>query len=109
MDAEGYPEEAELAKIRGWDHRDPRGLMDYVRERWHMADWGWKQEDKVKPEARLLGERWYHISTGGWSGNESIVEAMQENQLFWTLSWYSSRRGGHYEFRVRHDGSWVGP
>jgi hypothetical protein len=42
----------------------------------------------------------YYISTAGWSGNESIIYAMQENNLMWSLNWVQSRRGGHYIFEL---------
>ena len=91
MDADGYPDDQELARIQVWPTEDFRGLMEYVRSLWWNADWGWTQgmEDH------------YQISTGGWSGNESIIEALEMNSLFWSMCWVSSRRGGHYEFEVK--------
>lgn len=40
-------------------------------------------------------------STGGWSGNESIIGAMQKNRMVWNFLWEQSRRGGHYVFDKR--------
>jgi len=93
MDIDGYPEECELQKIREWD-TDFKGLMGYIRERWKYAHSGfWKEE--------LAGDV-YHLSTAGWSGNESIIEALRENILFYSMCWQRSERGGHYIFRVKH-------
>ena len=39
-----------------------------------------------------------YISTGGWSGNEDLIGAMQNNAMLWIMTWVSSRRGGHYTF-----------
>lgn len=43
------------------------------------------------------GDKW-HVSTGGWSDNEKIIDAMRGNTIFWFLYWEQSRRGGHYIF-----------
>ena len=40
------------------------------------------------------------FSTGGWSGQEALVNAV-EHGLPGTFYLWSWRRGGHYEFRVR--------
>lgn len=88
MDIDSYPEESELEKIASWPDSDLRGLMDYVHDRWKYADVGFWTEENGR----------YEISTGGWSGNESLIEALQEHPIFWDWWWYSSRRGGHYVF-----------
>ena len=110
MTPDGYPDEEELTRIRTWHWDDGwKALMEYVRERWWMADVLWRQSDDdpavaAAPDEAYMtkrGARYYSISTGGWSGNESLIEAMRDNEhLFWTLGWWSSRRGGHYTFVV---------
>ncbi len=91
MDADGYPEPKELAKIRYWGAKgnlDFKGLMEYCMALWHFPSW-----------ATVKGTR-YRFATAGWSGNESIIQALQENTLFWMYCWVSSHRGGLYKFHV---------
>ena len=95
---DNYPTEEELQKIEAWDCLTPQGAaacMQFVASLWMWPDWGWKEE------AKNDGELWYYISTGGWSGNESLISAMEKNQFLWIHAWYSSRVGGHYEFRLK--------
>ena len=96
LDNEGYPTEEELEKIRTWPiviesslDEDFHELMSYVKELWWMPDWGWSYDKETET---------YSLSTGGWSGNEDIIGALQENVMWWIMFWKSSRRGGHYEF-----------
>ena len=85
-----YPTTGELKKIKKWDFSNLVGLMEFVKPLWEFADVGyWKQKGRT-----------YWLSTGGWSGNESIVEALQDNTMFWMLCWQYSRRGGHYRFHI---------
>ncbi len=92
MDKNHYPEEHELRNIEKWDYKDIPGLMEYVEELWKYADFGyWKR-----------GRKYYRISTGGWSGNESIIGALQSNLMFWSMCWVSSKRGGHYVFEIKN-------
>ena len=91
MDINGYPTEEEIAKIKQWPNTDFKGLMAFIKEEcWWMPDWGWSNRGKT-----------YRVSTGGWSGNEEIIDALHKNDnFFWALCWQSSRRGGHYVFRL---------
>lgn len=86
MDDDGYPEESELTQISEWSWRDVAGLLAFVKERWTYPNF-WTQADDL-----------LRISTGGWSGNESLIVALKSNTGFWKLCWMSSHRGGHYEF-----------
>ena len=91
MDKDGYPDKHELKKITEWDYKDFQGLMDYVFDLWKYSNCGyWKR-----------GRIYYHISTGGWSGNEDIIRALMNNAMFWACCWWSSKRGGHYMFEIR--------
>jgi hypothetical protein len=89
-----YPTDKQLAEIEKFPSVDldkaRKAWLDHVVSLWWMPDWGvtWTRY-------RL------YISTGGWSGNESIISAMRNNWILWSQTWYSSRRGGHYIFQFR--------
>lgn len=97
-DEEGYPTEETLSKIKAWDFNDFFGLVAFIKENWNYND-----AYKERFEFNELFDRHEYIldiSTFGWSGNEDIIKALQENELIWLVSWYSSQRGGHYTFRI---------
>ena len=104
LGADGYPSDEELETIRTWPINcgaDLTAVFKYVHQRWNWPDWGWKREARRRREwkgGRL--HRRYSISTGGWSGNESLIAAMEANWMLWTMTWQSSKRGGHYEFSI---------
>ena len=87
-----YPTEKELDIIINWkpDKWDFMSFMDFIKSVWWMADWGFKRKGRI-----------FWLSTGGWSGNEDIVYAMENNKnMFWSVCWQSSKRGGHYKFHI---------
>lgn len=89
------PSEKTLDLIKAWDYDDHRGLMEFVRDVWMWPEWGFCERDDAEGEI-------YELHTGGWSGNEQIIGALQSNTMFWLLRWESSRRGGHYCFKIRN-------
>lgn len=89
FDKDGYPTEETLIEIRDWPHKDKHGWFEYAAKAWYWPD-------MFKRDGDL-----YKVSTGGWSGNESVINAMQDNKLLWILTWVSSERGGHYVFEDR--------
>lgn len=97
MPEDGYPTEDELQRIRAWDAHDPSGLLEFVRGCWTWADTHFKQEGNA-----------YTLSTGGWSGNEDLLAALQQNAVFWLLCWKSSHRGGRFEFEIPNLGLRIG-
>ena len=95
FDGDGYPTEETLMAIRKWPE-DWNSLLEYVREAWTYKD---RITNVDSTEEYHPGDFWY-LSTGGWSGNEDIIGALQANAMFWICCWWSSRRGGHFEFIV---------
>ena len=89
LDADGYPTEVALQRVKLWPYDDARGWFDFIKSIWWAADWGWTQVNNA-----------YDISTGGWSGNEDIIEAMRKNWGLWHHTWQEHRRGGHYKFFI---------
>lgn len=88
LDGDGYPTDATLTRIAAWPYTDMKGLAEYVRHLWHWPTY-----------ARKRGNR-YIFATGGWSGNEALIGALEQNLMFWAMSWESSQRGGRYVFEV---------
>ena len=87
-----YPTEDELKKLKEWDaFHDPKGLIDFIRDIWWMPDWGFI----------LTGKRALRLQlhTGGWSGNEDIMNVLAENFSFW-FYFEKHLRGGHYYFKI---------
>ena len=94
LDKDNYPDEKSLKEIEQWDilKQGVQGLLDLVEENTHYGDWSFC----IKGKHVLRLE--YH--TGGWSGNEDVIEALQKNWLFWSVFWKKLEVGGHYYFRI---------
>ena len=91
---EGYPTEEYLEHVQFMDYQqvfaEPWRYVDLIKKGWAYKDYIWEEGKKV------------FISTGGWSGNESIIEAMRQN-MFWWVFWENHRRGGHFTFEMREE------
>lgn len=105
LDDDGYPTEATLEAIEKWPFEDGLvTLLHNVREIWTYGDWGWRESGRRPAEVakwkHKKGTRYFDISTGGWSGNESIISALENNYMFMALCFERHRVGGHYLFSV---------
>ncbi len=90
-DPDSYPMEAALVRIEQWPietTQDFRDVMAFARSLW------------TYPERWRVNGRRHTISTGGWWGNESIVAAMEANQMLQMVCAESWHRGGHYVYVV---------
>jgi hypothetical protein len=83
FDSDGYPSEETLQQITDWPINDPHGWFEFIRRTWD-SHYGTIREADGK----------INFVTGGWSGNESIISAMRENFILWTIHWVSIHRGG---------------
>lgn len=114
-DAAGvYPSEESLEVIKSWDlidasYKKVHALLDFVQALWEYPDrFYWYKSLYRKPYKLMKSDgtpdktkyRKLYLSTGGWSGNESIIRSLQENPLFWALYWEKSTVGGHYWFVI---------
>ena len=95
LDDDGYPTDEALELISNWTIKDITGWFEFVQSLWALTEW--KIEDAVDDITNRTVTR-YTMSTGGWSGNEDLIGAMQRNWLMWNVTWVQSRRGGHYIF-----------
>lgn len=82
-----YPDDNEIQRIKDWPLEDVMGLIEFVKSIWHWRDYAERNGNK------------FELHTGGWSGNEEIIEALMDT-MFWSMCWESSRRGGHYYFEI---------
>lgn len=103
FDRDGYPTDATLEIIKNWPinvTNDMELAMDYVGRAWNYPEYWMKDPAFIDPEwPNHPPELRYVFSTGGWSGNESLVHAIEQNQMLQALGAWSWRRGGHYEYR----------
>lgn len=93
FDAVGYPTDETRDAIRNWPASDPKGLAAFVAEAWRGVYGSIYFDDTGK-----IAE----LNTGGWSGNESIVDALQDNTAFWSRYFLGSL-GGRFKFRKGFD------
>lgn len=95
-ESDEYPDEETLKVIKKFDvFKQPVSeLLELLRENWHFADEGYFVL-KGKKVQKL------ELHTGGWSGNEDIIGALRDNEMFFMLYWQKSERGGHYYFKIK--------
>lgn len=91
----GYPTDDTITRIENFDILpDLSNLPHYLNlviSHWEYADWGVAYNHSTGV---------LELHTAGWSGNESIISAMEKTRMFWSLFWLRSERGGHYYFEL---------
>jgi hypothetical protein len=96
QDDDGYPTDIATEIIERWSWNDDEGLLKFIESIWWCPSFGWHEE--VSEDKRI-----FNLSTGGWSGNESLIYALEQNHHFaWHRLWVQSRRGGHYIFEIEN-------
>jgi len=101
LDDDGYPTDEALEIIEKWHWSDSEGWFKFIESIWHLRSWGWSEGNEPDEwDEKDINYR-YNISTAGWSGNESIIYAMKQNSMLWSITWVQSRRGGHYIFEKK--------
>lgn len=109
LDDDGYPTNAALDKISAWPVEDTRGCIEFMMSLWWMPDWGINRIISIdERNVYMLDDdhEYVKLSTGGWSGNESLMSAFVEgtrpdgtfnvDAVLRAKSIVVRRRGGHY-------------
>ncbi len=119
LDEDGYPTDKALLLLQhwpppaDWTTRWKPYEMSRYQDFWALAKQCWNhhygtwREGPVTVEFPLwkgYEECNLYIATGGWSGNEAVIGAIQRNFLVWTQCWRISARGGAYWFCTHEAG-----
>ena len=106
MDEDGYPTEETLERVRTWpinSGKDVTEAFAFIRDHWNYRDHFIRKRNRVRRWKGDILHRAYEVHTVGWSGNESLIGAMEDNLMLWMLTWQRIERGGHYLFLVAED------
>ena len=89
FDNDGYPTQEALLEVSRFDSvKDIDGYMNLIKSLWSY------------PDRFVLNDSELYLSTGGWSGNESVIAAMKEN-FFFFIAHTKWIRGGHFWFSLK--------
>ena len=90
FDRDGYPTDDTLETIKTWPVEDGLPtLFQFIKDALHP----------MYARYNELCDGTIEIATGGWSGNEDVIAAFQQNVILWSVVWVSSHRGGRFIFR----------
>lgn len=105
FDNDGYPTELTLSIIEDWkieSQEDLTKLFDYAKEAYHSLYGNWYVIDDYDKLSH-----WYFepfdaliVTTGGWSGNESVIRALMENPIIRMRCLIATFAGGMYIFDI---------
>lgn len=94
FDRNGYPTNGTLETLEKWEisgdfNAALAAFVSYFEGAWNMHYGAWRRRGSV-----------IIVSTGGWSGNEDVINAVMSNHMFVSLCWQKSERGGRYTFVI---------
>lgn len=90
VDENGYPTSEALLEVARYDviKQGIHGYLKLIKSLWYY------------PDRFILKKDELYLSTGGWSGNESVIESMRQN-FFFFIAHTKWQRGGHYWFDLK--------
>jgi len=99
FDEDGYPSDETLRDISYWytfNGYTPKEFLQFCEGAFNTHYGSWKIVENYNND--LLKDKPFdalRIATGGWSGNESVIQQM-EKTIFWSICWRASVSGGLY-------------
>lgn len=93
LDGDKYPTENTIVSIPWWNYQwGHKELMQHVAPLFNDSCGSCHFDED-------LGQ--WRVTTGGWSGCEEVIHALQLNTMFWVMCWVSSTRGGLHFFETK--------
>ena len=100
LDEQGYPTEDWLEFLRKWTPETGCAYQHIFDSLLHFGLW--MPERCLRVKKPYKGYQKFEIHTGGWSGNEDVVDAILSNFLLRHLfGYYKWEIGGHHYFRMK--------
>lgn len=100
FDADQYPTEEVLDRIRDFKGK-PSDWFALCVSAWYngsVTNELKPDEAKVVPTPSDGQTTYWRFVTGGWSGNEDVINAMRRNLFLWNHTWMMSVAGGLFVF-----------
>ncbi len=100
FNAQGYPTDEYLHFLKYFKPESieefEEFLIKILKPTWHYGDWGFKLKRPYRGIRRL------ELHTGGWSGNEMLIDAIKKNIYFTHvyMRYVMWKRGGHFYFEI---------
>jgi hypothetical protein len=100
IDDYGYPTQEWLQYIKQYSPDYDIPILEFAQimaiSGWWMPDWGVVVHKKYK------GKYKFELHTGGWSGNEDIIDAIKSNIYLthFSMNYVMWKIGGHYYFEI---------
>lgn len=101
LDVYGYPTDEWIYFLKNYVPDDSLTLIKFVEillpKGWYMSEWGYRLHRKYKGRRRL------ELHTGGWSGNEEIIQTILSNihLTHFDMQYVMWKVGGHYYFQIK--------
>lgn len=96
-----YPTEETLTAI---EKAAPHEALELAERAWHWDGWATRT---LKDHERLMmsagcddDTEFIRFATGGWSGNESIINSLNTNWKVRAMCWQLSARGGLHIYEL---------
>jgi len=99
FDSDGYPSDQTLRDISYWytlNGYTPKEFFQFCKEAFNKHYGSWQIVENYNND--LLKDKPFtalRIATGGWSGNELVMDHMKTT-IFWSICWRASVSGGLY-------------
>ena len=104
LDADGYPLIETLLTLQTWPLENTiNSCLNYLEIAWSQSDYGTVSSPTTEELIVLHAKSdalYLRLATGGWSGNEALLDAFRNNENYlWSATWRLSTHGGVHIFQ----------